>query len=489
MLGRQDRDQGTLFITGSLKDLIPDDHILKRVDKILDLSWLRKEVEDCYCLDNGRPGIDPEAAVRLMLAGFFQGIVLDRKLMREAQVNIAIRWFAGYRLDEELPDPSSFTRIRQRWGPERFRFIFQKIVEACIAHGLVGGETMHIDATLIRADVSWASMSAEHAEKVLAENPSADDSKEASSKENTSDTQEVAHRRAKSEKPKKRSKTDLDCTLATSRKNEKLEPRYKQHSATDDKAGVIMYVDATTGETNEGTKLIEALDQVEAITGKKIDRATADAGYAHPMNYQALEERGIDAIIPPPRERKKPKNIPLRRFKYDGKHEIVRCPGDKTLQRSTRRANGWVYRAKACDCRQCPLRQRCVPRTAKARTVLIVDGYEALLRARRRRYRWDEDTMNWYSRHRWRAEGIHGEAKTQHGLRRAARRGLANVAIQVYLTATVMNLKRLAAFLFRFLLLCVRGLGRSDDSRATLPAASRPMGHFRQNPPGRAQAA
>ncbi len=250
-----------------------------------------------------------------------------------------------------------------------------------------------------------------------------------------------------------------------------------------------MYVDATTGETNEGTKLIETLEQVEAITGKKIERATADAGYAHPMNYQALEERGTEAIIPPPRERKKPKNLPLRRFKYDGKHEIVRCPGDKTLQRSTRRANGWVYRAKACDCRQCPLRQRCVPRTAKARTVLIVDGYEALLRARRRRYRWDEDTKNWYSRHRWRAEGIHGEAKAQHGLRRAARRGLANVAIQVYLTATVMNLKRLAAFLFRFLLLCVRGLGRSDDSRVTLPAASRSMGNCRQNPPGRAQAA
>jgi transposase len=489
MLGRQDRDQGTLFITGSLKDLIPDDHILKRVDKILDLSWLRKEVEDCYCLDNGRPGIDPEAAVRLMLAGFFQGIVLDRKLMREAQVNVAIRWFAGYRLDEKLPDHSSLTRIRQRWGPERFQLVFQKTIEACIAHDLVGGETMHIDATLIRADVSWASVSAKHAEKVLAENPSADDSEEASSKENTSDAEEGARRRTKSEKPKKRSKTDPDCTLATSRKNQKLEPSYKQHGATDDKAGVITDVELTTGEINEGTRLIQAVERIEATTGKKVERVTADTGYAHPMNYQALEERGTDAIIPPARERKNPKNIPLRRFKYDAKHEIVRCPGGKTLRRSTRRANGWVYRAKACDCRECPLRQRCVPRTAKARTVLIVDGYESLLRARRRRHRWDEDTKNWYSRHRWRAEGIHGEAKTQHGLRRAARRGLANVAIQVYLTAAVMNLKRLAAFLFRFLLLCVRGLGHPDDPRATLPAASRPMGHSRQNPPGRAQAA
>ena len=113
MIGKQNRWQGTLFMTGSLEELIPSDHILKRVDKVLDLSWLHKEVSDCYCDSNGRPGIDPEAAVRLMLAGFFQGMVHDRKLMREAQVNLAIRWFAGYRLDEKLPDHSSLTRIRQ----------------------------------------------------------------------------------------------------------------------------------------------------------------------------------------------------------------------------------------------------------------------------------------------------------------------------------------------------------------------------------------
>ena len=124
MLGTQNRWQEDLFVAGSLSSLIPDDHILKQVDKVLDLSWLRDEVKDLYCMSNGRPGIDPEAAVRLMLAGFFQGVVHDRKLMREAQVNIAIRWFAGYRLDEKLPDHSSLTKIRQRWGVERFKKIF-----------------------------------------------------------------------------------------------------------------------------------------------------------------------------------------------------------------------------------------------------------------------------------------------------------------------------------------------------------------------------
>ena len=86
MIGQRDRSRRSLFIAGDIERFIPDDHILKRVDRVLDLSWLQEAVKGYYCPDNGRPGIDPEVAVRLMLAGFFQGIVHDRKLMREAQV-------------------------------------------------------------------------------------------------------------------------------------------------------------------------------------------------------------------------------------------------------------------------------------------------------------------------------------------------------------------------------------------------------------------
>jgi len=107
MQGRKERGQLELFISGSLRDLIPDDHILVKIDEVLDLGWLRAEVAELYCADNGRPGIDPEVAVRLMLAGFLLGIVHDRRLMREAQVNLAIRWFIGYALHEALSDHSS----------------------------------------------------------------------------------------------------------------------------------------------------------------------------------------------------------------------------------------------------------------------------------------------------------------------------------------------------------------------------------------------
>ena len=127
----------------------------------------------------------------------------------------------------------------------------------------------------------------------------------------------------------------------------------------------------------------------------------------------------------------------------------MKCPAGKRLKRGRRVEKGWLYTAKRSDCRVCSLNRNCLPPSGKVRTVLIVDYYDALLRARCRKNNWDEATKEWYRRHRWRVEGVHGEAKTQHGLRRAARRGLSNVAIQVYLTAAAMNLKRLAALLLR----------------------------------------
>src|SRR3712207_324228 len=167
----KNRDQPELFVTGSLRQLVPNDHILARVDRVLDLSWLRGEVADLYCPDNGRPGIDPEVAVRLMLAGLLLGIVHDRRLLREAQVNLAIRWFIGYALHEDLPDHSSLTRIRQRWGPERFKAILTRSVQACVAAGIAKGEVVHIDASLIRADVTWDAIADAHADAVAAAHP------------------------------------------------------------------------------------------------------------------------------------------------------------------------------------------------------------------------------------------------------------------------------------------------------------------------------
>jgi transposase len=468
MIGRQDRWQEDLFVAAPLSSLVPDDHILKQVDRVLDLSWLREAVASVYCEAKGRPSIDPEAAVRLMLAGFFQGIVQDRKLMREAQVNLAIRWFAGYRLHETLPDHSSLTRIRQRWGPALFKQIFEHSVKQCLDAGLVNGQTVHVDATLIRADVSWESLTTEHAENVLRENATEGEGDGAPPKGPEPD-------RSRTGRPKKRSLTDPEASLTTSKHSFRMEPSFKQHTAVDDAHGVIVDVHTTTGETSEGQELLAQVERIEQVTGETIDTLTADAGYAHGGNYQQLEARSIVAIIPPQMEPRHPRRLPLRRFKYDAKHQCVRCPGGKTLRRSCQEARGWIYRAKTSDCRSCPLRARCFSPSASARLILICHGYEALLRARRRHVKRLPDDRALYARHRWRVEGIHGEAKTRHGLGRAARRGLANVSIQVYLTAAVMNLKRLAALFGDWLVLW----RRRTVCEAIRRAARSNWGHIR----------
>ncbi|TGT92962.1 transposase, partial [Mesorhizobium sp. M5C.F.Ca.ET.164.01.1.1] len=283
MLGRKERDQLELFMTGSLRQLIPDDHILARVDRVLDLSWLRDEVANLYCTDNGRPGIDPEVAVRLILAGFLLGIVHDRRLMREAQVNIAIRWFVGYGLHEALPDHSSLTRIRRRWGEERFHRIFESTVQACIDAKIAKGEVIHVDASLIRADVSWDSLALRHLEAVSAAN---------------ADEEAAIRKSRKTGKFKKVCITDPDASMATNARNRRLEPAYKQQTIVDDLRGVVLDVAVTTGEINEGQMIVERIEAAMVSTGLSVSTVTADAGYAYAKVFGALERRGIDALIP-----------------------------------------------------------------------------------------------------------------------------------------------------------------------------------------------
>ncbi len=461
MLGRKERDQLELFITGSLRQLIPDEHVLVRVERVLDFSWLRDEVADCYCSGEGRPGIDPEVAVRLMLAGLLVGIVHDRKLMREAHVNIAIRWFIGYGLHEALPDHSSLTRIRQRWGAQRFRQIFKRTVEACLKAKIATAEVVHIDASLIRANVSWDSLIERHVGEVLDKNHSEADS-------------EIEKTGRQSGKYKKVFVTDPDATMATNARNRRLEPAYKQHTAVDDKVGVILDVVVTTGQTNEGDIIEPQVDEVSQATGVRPKAVTADAGYAYAKVYAAFEKRGIDAVIPAKAEPIRSR-VPMRRFRYDAKHDILKCPRGRILRPKRRLKYGRFFYSRAKDCARCSLRSDCLSKGRANKAVVVGDDYPALLRARRRRERWSDEDRRLYQRHRWRSEGFHGEAKSWHGLARAVRRGLANMEIQAYLTAAVINLKRLAAALFALVMASVPPIRSGWSSKLRVRAHQHPM--------------
>jgi IS5 family transposase len=437
----KERGQLELFVTGSLRQLVPDDHILVRVDRRLDLSWLRGEVADLYCSDNGRPGIDPEVAVRLMLAGLLLGVVHDRRLLREAQVNLAIRWFIGYGLHETLPDHSSLTRIRQRWGAERFKSILTRSAQVCVAAKIATGEIVHIDASLIRADVTWDAIVATHADHVEAAHQDAPGRDGSVSPPPASGPLGPGRRFCR---------TDPDASLAKGRKNRPAEPSYKQHTALDGECGVVLDVIVTTGAAHDTTTVGAQLEAVAVLTGAPIQVATMDAGYAITRVFADLEARHIEAVVPAKAERApRPGVIPVRRFKLDAKNNLVRCPRGRILKPHGKPdADGFQhYRAQVKDCAPCPLRASCFSARMKRRAILLHKNHPALIRARRKRLRWGLRERRIYASHRSRIEGFHGEAKTWHGLARAVRRGLENMKIQAYLTAAAINLKRLAAAL------------------------------------------
>jgi transposase len=155
MMGRLKSDQGQLFYEFHLGDAVPEDHLVRKIDAALDLSWLRSELAHHYS-SMGRPSIDPELMIRMLVVGYVFAIRSERLICREVQVNLAYRWFCKLGIEDAVPDHSAFSRARNERFREGdvFRRMFERIVETCIAAGLVGGEGFAVDASLIAADAN-----------------------------------------------------------------------------------------------------------------------------------------------------------------------------------------------------------------------------------------------------------------------------------------------------------------------------------------------
>src|SRR6187455_1480099 len=155
MMGRLKRDQEQLFYSFRLEEAVPDDHLVRSIAAVLDLSWVHGELEPYYSR-LGRPSIDPALMIRMLIIGYVFAIRSERALCREVRVNLAYRWFCGLSIEDKLPDHSAFSRARnERFrDSDVFRSVFERVVEACIAAGLVGGEGFAVDASLIAADAN-----------------------------------------------------------------------------------------------------------------------------------------------------------------------------------------------------------------------------------------------------------------------------------------------------------------------------------------------
>lgn len=156
MMGTKQRDFAPL-VKVSLEALVPQDHFYRHLERMLDLSFVREVVQERYA-SKGRPSIDPMVFFKLQLVMFFEGLRSERQLMRHAADRLSILWYLGYDLGEPLPDHSSLTRLRERYGVEVFRRFFEQIVEQCQAAGLVWGKELYIDATKMEANASLDSL-------------------------------------------------------------------------------------------------------------------------------------------------------------------------------------------------------------------------------------------------------------------------------------------------------------------------------------------
>ena len=233
----------------------------------------------------------------------------------------------------------------------------------------MSGDVIHMDATLIRADVSLGSLVEEHLDAVDLANLDEDDRLSRSTG-----------------KFKKLCVTDPDATMATSSR-QPLMPSYKQHTSVDDCAGVIVDIEVVTGQEADAGRMTERLDALEATLGRRPGTVTADRGYGIGRVYEVLADRDITAVIPPrpSTPQAKAKGFPVERFRYDAKHDVVRCPRKKAMTPRSATKTGRWFRADATACRTCPLRARCIPDEGSSRRVHIARAYVATLRARRRR--------------------------------------------------------------------------------------------------------
>jgi transposase len=382
-----------------LASLVPSGHRLRKLNRVLDLSFVHEAVRDRYCQDNGRPSIDPEVVLRLFMLQAIEGIRSVRELMTEVQVNLAYRWFIGYRVDEALPDHSSLSRALDRFGDEVFDTLFQRSIAQCRASGLLDGRVLHLDATVIRADI---------------------------------DKERVGQPRC----------SDPDARHGRQRG----EPGYKQQTVVDDSSRVIVGLAVMPANVHDTENSVRVVDQARDRMGQSPEAICADAAYANGDNAVAMEDRHIRLVSPPqrPRTTSKERYFTIEQFTYDEHRDVFTCPAGQILKfigvpkdRPDRRK----YRAPRPACRACPLKDQCTQ--ASVRELKVGRHHASLVRLRA-----DRETESFRQLYRRRSpviEGVFGESKQWHGLRRAWRRGVSNMLIQSLLIAAVMNFKRLAA--------------------------------------------
>jgi transposase len=364
MMGRLKSDQGQLFYEFHLGDAVPEDHLVRKIDAALDLSWLRDELSPHYS-SMGRPSIDPELMIRMLVVGYVFAIRSERLICREVQVNLAYRWFCKLGIEDGIPDHSAFSRARNERFREGdvFRHMFERVVEGCIAAGLVGGEGFAVDASLIQAD-------ANKQRSIAGQDWRKDRDPARSSravKEYLATLDDTAWGAASDVVPKFVSPSDPAAQWTGAHKGPAFFA-YSDNYLIDVKFGVIVDVEASRSirqaEVGAARTMIE---RTEERFGLKPERLVGDTAYgAAPMLNWLVEEKGIAPHIPVFDKSKRDDGTFSRSdFQYDPTSDVYHCPAGKTLTTTGTLVNDGttlLYLARKHDCDGCELKARCCPK-------------------------------------------------------------------------------------------------------------------------------
>jgi transposase len=363
MMGRLNRDQGQLFYCFRLEEAVPDDHLARGIAAMLDLSWARAELAPYYP-SIGRPSIDPVLMIRMLIIGYVFAVRSERLLCREVQVNLAYRWFCGLSIEDKIPDHSAFSRARnERFrDSDIFRRVFERVVEACIAAGLVGGEGFAVDASLIVADAN-KQRSIPGSEWKKERNPEA---ASRAVKEYLATLNDAAFGAATDVTPKFVSPSDPAAQWTGAMRGPAFFA-YADNYLIDVKVGVIMDVEASRAirqaEVDAAKRMI---DRTEERFGLKPERLAADTAYgsATTLNWLVNDKRIAPHIPVIDKSKRVDGTFSRQDFTFDHERDVYTCPAGKTLTTTRKVVNDdqLLYRASKLDCDVCPFKMRCCPK-------------------------------------------------------------------------------------------------------------------------------
>src|ERR1700739_4329448 len=364
MMGPRQVEQGALFYNFSLDAHVPADHLLRSIDHFVALSELRRELAPFYSM-LGRPSIDPELMIRMLIVGYCFGIRSERRLCEEVHLNLASRWFCRLGLAGKVPDHSTFSKNRHGRFRESdaFRHVFETVVRRYIEEGLVGGEGFAVDASLISADANKQRSVPGSEDKDWPTHAAT----RRSVREYLDTLDEAAWGAASETVPKFISRSDPAAQWTGAHKGHAFFA-YADNYLIDLKAAIIVDVEATRAirqaEVGAARTMIE---RTEERLGLCPERLAADSAYGSAeMLGWLVNEHAIEPHIPVfDKSARDDGTVPREDFAYDREHDLYVCPAGKTLTSTGTLVNDGTtlhYRASKYDCDACELKPRCCPK-------------------------------------------------------------------------------------------------------------------------------